>query len=123
MEDGEGGMTETIIAAGIFLVLLFVARGTSLVHWSLLVGIGTAVTAAGLILGIVAGIGYHTVLYRALAPLNLLGKGWIWRPTSYHDRLPPQKRRTVMTWFYAGVATMTAALAGCAVVLAGILAM
>jgi hypothetical protein len=120
--SGDEEMVELIIATSVFLVLLFIARGTALVHWTLLVGVGTAVTALGLSLGIVAGIGYHVTLYRALSPRNLLGRNWLWKPTSYHDRIPPAERRTVMSWFYAGVTTMVVALAGCGLVLAGILA-
>ena len=37
-------MAEVFIAAGVFLLLLFVARGASLVHWSLLMSTGAGVT-------------------------------------------------------------------------------
>lgn len=116
-------MAEVFIAAGVFLLLLFVARGASLVHWSLLMSTGAGVAALGLALGIVAGIGYHVALYRALAPPGKLPTGWLWRPTGCHGLLTPAQRRVVMPWFYAGVTTMFTALSGCALVLAGILTM
>ena len=91
--------------------------------WSLLLGIGAVVTAIGFIAGVIIGIGYHTALYRALAPLKILAPGWWWRPTSYNSRLPPAKRRSVMGWFYAGIVTVVFDFVGCALILAAILIM
>jgi hypothetical protein len=116
-------LVEVFIAAGVFLLLLFVARGAALAHWSLLMSAGGIAAVLGLALGIVAGIGYHAALYRALAPLGKLRTGWLWRPTGYHALLTPAQRRAVMPWFYAGVTTMFMALSGCALILAGILIM
>jgi len=116
-------LAELFIAAGVFLLLLFVARGAALVHWSLLMGAGAGVAVLGLALGVVAAIGYHVALYRALAPLGKLRTGWLWRPTSYNALLTPAQRRAVMPWFYTGVTTMFTALSGCALILAGILTM
>ncbi len=114
-------MVEVLIAVGIFMVLLFVAAGGELVHWTVLLIIGAAIVAVGLTVGVVVGIGYHLALYRALAPIGLLGSRWWWRPTSYNARLPAANRLTVMSWFYAGVTSMVVALIGCALILAGIL--
>jgi hypothetical protein len=116
-------MIEILCAVGIFLALLFVAFGGGLVHWTALLGVGAALLAAGFLGGVVAGIGYHLALYRALSPLGLLGSDWWWRPTGYNSRLPPPKRRPVMIWFYAGIATVVVDFAGCLVVLGAILIM
>lgn len=116
-------MAEVFIAAGVFLMLLFVARGAALVHWSLLMSAGAGAAVLGLALGVVAGIGYHVALYRALAPLGKLRAGWLWRPTNYNALLTPAQKRVVMPWFYAGVTTMFTALSGCVLILAGILTM
>jgi hypothetical protein len=116
-------LVEVFIAAGVFLLLLFVARGADLVHWSLLMSAGGGVAVLGLTLGVAAGIGYHVALYRALGPLGKLRAGWLWRPTGHHALLTAAQRRAVMPWFYAGVTTMVMALSGCALILAGILTM
>jgi hypothetical protein len=116
-------MIETLFAIGIFLALLFVATGGGLLHWSLILGIGAAVTAIGFTAGVIVGIGYHTTLYRALAPLNVLQPRWWWRPTSYNSRLPPSRRRSVMVWFYAGIVTVALDFVGCALILAALLIM
>jgi hypothetical protein len=116
-------MIEVLSAVGIFLVLFFVATGSGFVHWSVLLVIGAAVAGIGFVAGVVAGIGYHVTLYRALAPLGLLGPGWWWRPTGYNARLPDSKRPTVMGWFYVGVASVIIDFAGCVLILGGILIM
>jgi len=116
-------LIEVLFAIGIFLALLFVAVGGGLMHWSLLLGIGAAVTAVGFAAGVIVGIGYHASLYRALAPLKILAPGWWWRPTSYNSRLPPAERRSVMGWFYAGIVTVVLDFIGCALILGAILIM
>ncbi len=116
-------MIELLCAAGIFLALLFVAFGSGLVHWTTLLGIGAGTLSLGFVLGVVVAVGYHLALYRALSPQGLLGPDWWWRPTGYNARLPASKRRLVMTWFYAGVATIFIDFSGCLIVLAGILTM
>lgn len=114
-------MIELLCAAGIFLALLFVAFGSTFIHWTTLLVVGAAVVAAGFLGGVLAGVGYHLALYRALSPQGLLGPDWWWRPTGYNSRLPSAKRRSVMIWFYAGVATVAVDCAGFLLVLGGLL--
>ncbi len=114
-------MVEVLIAIGIFMVLVFVAVGGELVHWRVPLIIGASMVGVGLTVGVVVGIGYHLALYRALAPTGILESRWWWRPTSYNDRLPSVNKHTVMWWFYAGVTSMVVVLAGCALILVGIL--
>jgi len=116
-------MIEILCAVGIFLALLFVAFGSGLAHWTSLLATGAAVVFLGFLLGVVVAVGYHLSLYRALSPLGLLGPDWWWRPTGYNVRLPSSRRRSVMMWFYAGMATVFIDFAGCLIVLAGILTM
>ena len=112
-------MGEVLIAVGIFVFLVFVAAGGSLV----VLMVGSAMAAVGLTVGIVVGITYHLALYRALAPMGVLGSNWWWHPTSYNARVPSANRPTVMSWFYAGVMSMAVAMVGCALILTGILIM
>ncbi len=116
-------MVEVLIAVGIFMLLVLVAVGGELVQWYVLFIMGASMVGVGLTVGVVVGISYHLALYRALAPIEILGSGWWWRPTSYNDHLPAANRRTVMLWFYAGVTSMVVVLIGCALLLAGILMM
>ncbi len=116
-------MVEVLIAVGIFMLLVFVAVGGELVQWYVFFIIGASMVGVGLTVGVVVGIGYHLALYRALAPTGVLESRWWWRPTSYNDRLPSASRPTVMWWFYAGVTSVVVVLAGCALILAGIMIM
>ncbi len=113
-------MVEVLIAVGIFMLLVFVAVGGELVQWYVFFIIGASMVGMGLTVGVVVGIRYHLALYRALAPMGILGPCWWWRPTSYNDHLPSANRRAVMSWFYAGVTSMVVVLVGCALILAGI---
>ncbi len=112
-------MGEILIAVGIFVFLVFVAAGGSLV----VLMVGGAMATVGLTVGLVVGISYHLALYRALAPMGVLGSSWWWRPTSYNAHLPSANRPAVMSWFYAGVMSMVVAMVGCALILTGILMM
>lgn len=114
-------MIEIILAAGIVLALLLIAAWGGFVHWSALLLSGGALLAAGFVAGAVIGIGYHIALYRTLAPLGILKRGWWWKPTGYNRYLPEGKRRSVMRWYYGGVITIVIDFVGCALVLTGIL--
>jgi hypothetical protein len=113
-------MPEIWIAAGIVAILVLTMAAAQLFHGVLLLSFGAAAAGAGLAAGVVAGTCYHVALYRVLEPVGLLRPGWWWRPTAYNELLPPEGRRGVMSWFYAGVACLAVSLAGCALMLAGI---
>jgi hypothetical protein len=113
-------MVEVLIAGAIALVLLAANAGENLVR--LLYVVGAGAVAAGLAAGVPAGLVYHVKLYRALARLGGAERGWIWRPTSYHERLSGPERRALAPWFRAGAAGFLAAVAGCALILAAVLA-
>lgn len=113
-------MLELAVAAAIAVVLIVSAAGEGAVR--LLFAAGGAAVALGLAAGIPAGVGYHVALHRALAALGAVERGWWWRPTSYHARLPAAARAVVMPWFRAGAAGFAVTLAGCALVLAAVLA-
>lgn len=116
-------MLELAVVFGVALVLIVVAAGGGFPYAGLLLGAGAVTVALGLLVGVAAGIVYHAVLFRALAPTGALPPGWWWRPTILHPRLTPAQRRRVLPWFYAGAAGFLVTLAGCAVVLVAILTM
>lgn len=74
--------------------------------------------AISFVVGTVAGVGYHVVLHRELAPLP---RGWWWTPTSLHERLDPPARRRVIPWFVVGAAGFVGSLLGCAAFLSAVL--
>ncbi len=115
-------MIESALVTAIVLVMVLVAYGGAVVKWYVLLGTGAAVVVLGLAAGMVSGSVYHLALYRALAPRNILEKGWVWHPTRYHSRIPADRRRAVLFWFRCGVACMFATLGGCLLVLAGLFA-
>ena len=116
-------MIEFAAVIGVTLVLAVVAAGGGFAHADLLLLAGAGVLALGLVAGVGAGVVYHLALYRELSPRGTLGSGWWWRPTSFHPQLTLPMRRRVMPWFSVGAAGFFVALAGCAIVLAAILAL
>ena len=79
---------------------------------------GAAVTAFSLVLGTIAGIGYHVLLARCLGSLP---RGWWWNPTIHHDELPESARDRVLRWFYAGAAGFVGCMVGMVMVVTGAL--
>jgi hypothetical protein len=64
---------------------------------------------------------YHVKLHLALVRQGAAEPGWWWRPTSYHDRLAVEERRTIMLWFRSGAAGFLMVIVGCVLVLAAVL--
>jgi len=108
-----------LLAPEIVVVLLCVG---ALVVLSLppLVGLpfGIAVVVSSFVIGTIAGIGYHVVLHRALAPLP---PRWWWNPTTLHARLDAAQRRRVIPWFVVGASGFVGSLLGCAAFLSAVL--
>ena len=113
-------MLEIALAAAVALLLLATAAGEGAVQL-LFVG-GAGAVALGLAAGIPAGIAYHVALHRALSAAGSVPRRWWWHPTRLHRSLPAARLRRVMPWFRAGAAGFALALAGCALVLAAVLA-
>jgi hypothetical protein len=113
-------VAETLVAAVVVLLLLAAAGGEGVVR--LLFFSGAGAIALGLAAGVPAGVVYHLKLFRELAGQGRAEPGWWWRPTSYHESLSAAARPGIMRWFRAGAAGFLAAIAGCALVLAALLA-
>ena len=113
-------MLEFGLAAAVALVLLATAGGDGIVH--LLFLAGAVAVLLGLGAGIPAGLAYHLLLFRALSTSGDLPPRWWWHPTRLHERLSDAGRRSVMPWFRAGAAGFLLAVAGCALILAAVLA-
>ncbi|MCB9530705.1 MAG: hypothetical protein H6700_02985 [Myxococcales bacterium] len=76
--------------------------GLALVPWAPLLKVGGAIVAVGIGFGVPAGVVYHVLLYRALAPRGALPPRWLWNPLALHDRLRAGERRAVLAWCYSG---------------------
>jgi hypothetical protein len=113
-------MWETLIAAGLLLVLVAggAAAGLPPDAW---LRAGFVLVAVGLGFGVPAGAVYHWALQRALAPRGLLPPKWWLRPTGLHSRLPAAARGPVLLWCGIGAAGFAVTVAGCAVIAAGLL--
>ncbi|MBI5439651.1 MAG: hypothetical protein HY900_00395 [Deltaproteobacteria bacterium] len=116
-------MVEFAAAVGVAIVVAALGAAGNILPAERLLLAAAALICAGLAGGGAAGIAYHAALHRALTPLGALPRGWWWRPTSLHDRIPPGSRPRVMLRFHAGVAGFLVTLAGCALLLVGALAM
>ena len=105
------------------LVVLLAAGGllAPLVSWGVVLQLGVASVAFGLVLGIPASLVYHVKLARVLAPRGELPPRWWFSPTPLHTRLRSAERRTVLRWFYAGGAGFVITLAGCVAAFVGAL--
>lgn len=112
-------MAEILIAAAIALVLLAVNAGPGVVY--LLYVSGACAIVLGLAVGVPAGMVYHVKLFRSLSALGPVEKGWWWRPTSYHERVPAKAKLTIMRWFRVGAAGFLVVAAGCVLLLAAVL--
>lgn len=94
---------ELLLVLGIVAVLM-AGSALFLVPWMPLAKAGGALLLFGLVFGVPAGLWYHVLLHRALAPRGELPRGWIWHPLRLHDRLRPPERPRVLAYCYAGAA-------------------
>jgi hypothetical protein len=114
-------MVEALWVIGV--VALLVALGVMAVVLPLpvLLGVGAACMAAGLVFGVPAGAYYHVKLYRCLAAKGGVPSGFLWHPTRYHAALLPEERRGVMPWFMLGGAGFALIMLGCMIFMLGFL--
>jgi hypothetical protein len=78
---------------------------------------GAVVTLGSLLVGTLAGIGYHVMLARALGGLP---SRWWWNPTPHHDDLSDEHRGRVMRWFHTGAAGFLGCMLGLAMAITGL---
>lgn len=109
----ELGIVGLVLGALVAVPALF-----AVVPWELTFGLGVALVALGMAIGVPAGAMYHVRLWRALRPL---GAGWWLRPTGLHPRLRDGERPSVMRWFKIGAAGFVLAILGCLFVAVGAL--
>ena len=107
-------MTEFFIAAGIVGSLSLLAY---FVHWASLEGLASSavwLVVAGLALGVPTGAWYHVELRRALLAKGVpLPARWWLKPVDLNEKLAPEQRWRVLSWFALGGAGWLLTMAGC----------
>lgn len=112
-------MVEVGIAAGLMVLVSLVGAAFMLgVHTLYSFGYGAIVI--GMAAGVPAGIWYHVALYRRLRRAGPVAASWIWRPTSFHKQLSGD-RTGVLVPFAVGAIGFLITIAGCVLVVAGII--
>ena len=87
---------EVLVVAGCVAVAVLLALPPMLG-----IRVAVAFVLVSFVIGVVAGLGYHVMLHRTLAPLP---RGWWWNPTRLHERLAEEARPRVLSWFVVGAA-------------------
>jgi hypothetical protein len=101
-----------LVVAGLVAVPALLA----VVPWDVTFGLGVALVALGMAIGVPAGALYHLQLFRAVRPTE--ARWWL-HPTGLHDRIPVGTRGGVMRWFKIGALGFLIAIVGCAMVAVG----
>jgi hypothetical protein len=90
-----------VVLAGVSLLGGLAFLVASLAPLTLLWCAGSVI-AMGIALGLPGGFWYHVVLRRELLRLSALAPGWVWRPTSFHERLDEPGLMRIRPWFFLG---------------------
>jgi len=114
-------MLETVLVLGLLLLLAGAGWAAVLFEWQAIALAGVACAACGLAFGVPAGLYYHVLLYRSLAPRGMLPRGWYWHPMRYHQHLQERQRPRVNAFLYTGGAGFALIVLGCGLCLFGIL--
>jgi hypothetical protein len=114
-------MLESILVLGALALLALGAWVAPLLPLESVVGLGWVVTAAGLLLGLPAGLAYHLRLRASLLRAGELPPRWWLRPTALHRQLDSAARPAVLLWFRIGGVAALAAFVGCALIGAAVL--
>lgn len=110
-------MGELGIVAGLIGGLLALPALVTWLPWEATFGLGLALVALGMAIGVPAGALYHVRLYRLVRPS---GTWWL-NPTALHPQLADAERPRVMGAFKVGAAGFIIAIIGCALVAVGAL--
>jgi hypothetical protein len=106
-------MREVTLAVGILGGLALLSGLGRLPFENVLI-LGGWLVAGGLGVGLPAGLVYHVALRRELLRAGALPRGWVFRPTSFHDGLEGDGRRRVLPAFFVGAVACGAVFLGCA---------
>jgi hypothetical protein len=92
----------------------------ALVPWILLLQVGAAVAAAGMAIGVPAGLLYHLRLRDALVRAGHLPRHWWLSPVSHHHHLDGAGQGRIRPSFYLGAFGFLVTALGCVVTFLGV---
>lgn len=113
-------MIEALLVLGAVLALAALGLLGPLVPTAWWLAGGVACTAFGLALGVPTGFWYHVRLRACLRARGELPPRWWLRPVALHGRLRAAERPEVLRWFFAGGVGFVLTLAGCGLVVLGV---
>ena len=90
------------MALGAFALLGGLSLVAIMLPWTWLLGLGVALTAFGLVVGIPTGAYYHVALYRELSRAGEVPRRWWLHPHHHHDGLADEALGRVRPWFTMG---------------------
>jgi hypothetical protein len=94
----------------------------ALVPWVLLLEAGALLAAAGMAVGVPAGLLYHVRLRSELVRARALAPRWWWTPIRQHRHLDDEALRRVLPSCLVGAAGFAVAALGCALAFLGVVA-
>jgi hypothetical protein len=87
----------------------------------LLVELGLGALGAGFVIGLLAGLRYHVLLYRSLAARSAPPPHWWISPVEHHARLDRADLARMTPWFVAGAIGFCLSCGGGLAAIAGLL--
>ena len=114
-------MIELGLVVALLAALLGGATLYAVLPWHIAFGVGIWLVALGLALGVPTGVVYHVQLYRRLQPRGELERRWWIAPIKQHVHLRDGERLGVLAWCALGALGFLIAMAGCVVLVAGVL--
>ncbi len=109
-------MVELGVVVLLVVGLVAVPALLAVVPWDVTFGLGVALVALGMTVGVPAGALYHVQLFRAVRPT--VARWWL-HPTALHGDIPTGARGSVMRWFRIGAVGFVVAIVGCIIVAVG----
>lgn len=114
-------MLEALVVFGVLAAVVVACILTVTVHWAVLILAGIGLVLLGTLVGVPTGFWYHVRLHAHLAPRGELPPRWWVSPVKHHEKLRHDERDDVLRWFYVGGAGFMVIIAGCVLMLLGVL--
>jgi hypothetical protein len=112
-------MFELALVIGLLALITGSAAALAYTAWWALFFAGLVLLGVGLAVGVPAGLYYHVLLYRFLAPRAQLPPRWWLAPNRLHRALEAHELKVVRRWFIAGAIGFGVSVLGCAVAAIG----
>ncbi|MFQ5930906.1 MAG: hypothetical protein ACE5MM_00715 [Nitrospiraceae bacterium] len=114
-------MTEILLVLGALVAVGVLGFLATVLTPALMTELGLWILLGGLVIGVPAGLWYHTLLYRTLARKMPLPSKWWLAPVVLHPHLAPDEFAPIHPWYMLGALGFTLSLVGGITALAGLL--